>query len=322
MMRLWLVYFIFIVFSPYHQFVNQFAEVRMESAGSLIYNNEDYRKVLNRHFEKSRHIHQGFFTGLEYEERIAFNGNSFGEVMDDFFTGLFNQAQEWYLEELLHPLGIKAGHRILDIGCGVGSNAIWLARKYGCRVHCIDLSHENIETARRYAREEGLDHLITFECVDAVEMNYPDASFDHAFSVECFYFIDQKEKVLEKLLKLLKDGGIFAISDYVLKRRCGYFTRYLVMCQYGTLNIMQNSLYEPLIKSAGFRRCTLRDVTADTIIPGLNLFRLEDFRSVQEEYQALEGKWRGLLTITLVKRYALSMVEEGRYGLNFFHGYK
>ncbi|MCW7539677.1 methyltransferase domain-containing protein [Aquabacterium sp. A7-Y] len=304
----------------------------MESAGSLIYNNKDYREVLNKHFVASRHIHQGFFTGLEYEDRIVFNGrssleggqfhHSFSKVIDDFFATLFNRAQEKYLEELLHPLGIKADHRILDIGCGVGSNAIWLARKYGCQVHCIDLSHENIETARRYTREEGLDHLITFECIDAAEVNYPDASFDHAFSVECFYFIDQKEKLLKKLLKLLKDDGIFAISDYVLKRRCGYFTRYLVMCQYGTFNIMQTSLYQPLVNSAGFQRCTVRDVTADTIIPGLNLFKLEDFRSVQEEYQALEGKWMGLLTTALVKRYALPLVEEGRYGLNFFHCYK
>ncbi|WP_137938049.1 class I SAM-dependent methyltransferase [Chitinivorax sp. B] len=304
----------------------------MESAGSLIYNNENYRKVLNKHFTASRHIHQGFFTGLEYEDRITFNGKanpengqfhySFSKVIDDFFVGLFNQAQEQYLAELLHPLDIQPEHRILDIGCGVGSNAIWLARKHGCRVHGVDLSHENIETARRYVREEGLDHLITFECIDAVEMNYPDASFDHAFSVECFYFIDQKEKLLKKLLKLLKENGIFAISDYVLKQPCNYFTRYLVMCQYGTFNIMQNSLYEPLMATAGFKRCTLRDVTADTIIPGLNLFKLEDFKSFQEEYQSLEGKWVGLLTTKLVKHYALPTVEKGKYGLNFFHCYK
>ncbi len=71
--------------------------------------------------------------------------------------------------EVLHPGGLKKmdemarmckigkGMRVLDIGCGKGVAACFLAQKYDCEVIGIDVSERRIEYARELARKKGLE---------------------------------------------------------------------------------------------------------------------------------------------------------------------
>ena len=53
-----------------------------------------------------------------------------------------------YTHAVIDALGIKEGHRVLDIGCGPGYHSA-LAHVRGAEVHAIDLSKENVELAKR-----------------------------------------------------------------------------------------------------------------------------------------------------------------------------
>jgi 2-polyprenyl-3-methyl-5-hydroxy-6-metoxy-1,4-benzoquinol methylase len=59
-------------------------------------------------------------------------------------------------EELAALLWPKASDHLLDIGCGIGGPARWIAAKYGCRVTGVDLTAEFCEAARELNSLTGL----------------------------------------------------------------------------------------------------------------------------------------------------------------------
>jgi cyclopropane-fatty-acyl-phospholipid synthase len=74
----------------------------------------------------------------------------------------------------------QPGMTVLDIGCGWGGLALTLARDYGARVTGITLSTEQLNVARRRAREAGLAGRVRFECADYRDMT---TRFDRVVSV-------------------------------------------------------------------------------------------------------------------------------------------
>lgn len=80
--------------------------------------------------------------------------------------------------------------RALEIGCGTGTNAVWLAAQ-GCAVTAIDVSEAAIERARARAAAAGVD--IDFRVVDLLAEPIPGAPFDLVFDRGCFHVFDRPE---------------------------------------------------------------------------------------------------------------------------------
>ncbi|TNE75116.1 MAG: class I SAM-dependent methyltransferase [Gammaproteobacteria bacterium] len=72
------------------------------------------------------------------------------------------QAQLAKLEHVCRKLRLKPGMTVVEAGCGWGGLARYMARQYGVRVHSYNISREQLAYARERAREQGLDHLITY----------------------------------------------------------------------------------------------------------------------------------------------------------------
>ncbi|RXG72966.1 Phosphoethanolamine N-methyltransferase [Armadillidium vulgare] len=82
-------------------------------------------------------------------------------------------------------LDLKPGQKILDIGCGTGGSAFYLARQYGCLVKGVDLSSNMISIANdRLRREEKIiQDRVSFEIGDILKVRYPDEEFNrHNFT--------------------------------------------------------------------------------------------------------------------------------------------
>lgn len=92
---------------------------------------------------------------------------------------------------------------ILDIGGG-GEGVI--GRVYGPQVTAIDISAEELEEA-----PEGFEKLV----MDAGDMTFPDASFDHVTAFYSFLFIqkDRHAQVISEITRVLRPGGEFYIWD-------------------------------------------------------------------------------------------------------------
>lgn len=118
------------------------------------------------------------------------------------------EAQEAKLELICRKLGLKAGDRILDIGCGWGSFAKYAAEKYDVEVVGITVSKEQFSLGQQLCR--GLP-------VELRLQDYRDVNerFDHIVSVGMFEHVGLKNyrTYMEIVRQCLKDGGLFLLHS-------------------------------------------------------------------------------------------------------------
>jgi SAM-dependent methyltransferase len=82
---------------------------------------------------------------------------------------------------LIELLGLGPGRRVLDVGCGPGRHALGLASR-GIEVVGVDISPRFVATATDLARQQGVDHLVSFAVADARELDVG-PSFDAVISL-------------------------------------------------------------------------------------------------------------------------------------------
>ena len=96
---------------------------------------------------------------------------------------------------MLQQSGITAESRVLEVACGNGNAAIWLAQQTGCEVVGIDLSSSYIDNAR--AKASNFPSLrVSFQKESATNLPFPDGSFTHAWSQGALYHIPELNKAL------------------------------------------------------------------------------------------------------------------------------
>ena len=117
------------------------------------------------------------------------------------------EAQETKLDLVCTKLGLQAGERVVDIGCGWGSFAIHAASRYGARVLGITLSAAQVEYARRRAAEAGLSELVEFRVLDYRELG--GEPFDAVASIGMVEHVGEERIDLyaQRLAAMLRPGG-------------------------------------------------------------------------------------------------------------------
>ena len=115
-------------------------------------------------------------------------------------------------EHIVAKLLLQPGQRVLDIGCGWGGLALFIARAADVRVTGITLSKEQLAVARRRARDAGLADRVTFELVDYREL---DARFDRIVSIGMFEHVGlpNYEGYFGALKRLLAPKGIALVHS-------------------------------------------------------------------------------------------------------------
>ncbi len=108
--------------------------------------------------------------------------------------------------------------RALDLGCGTGTNAIYLAR-YGFQVTGVDIARLAIARSRRKARRAGVQ--ARFLVADVTDLPPDLGPFDLALDVGCFHSLDEQARrgYAASLRRVLAPGGVFLL--YVFLRQEG-----------------------------------------------------------------------------------------------------
>jgi len=114
--------------------------------------------------------------------------------------------------------GVKPGMKVLEIGSGSGLFTLDAARAAGenGRVYALDIQKDMLDKIRhRLALPENRDiHNIEMVNKSAYELPFEDNSLDLAFMVAVFQEIPDKQKTLSEIKRVLKPGGILAISEF------------------------------------------------------------------------------------------------------------
>lgn len=132
-------------------------------------------------------------------------------AVDEFHIG-GRQASIAFLDQM--ELGV--GQEILDIGCGLGGPARFVADHYNCNVTGVDLTAEYISTGQALCDWTCLADKVTFQQGSALEMPMADASFDHVYMMHVGMNIEDKASLCAEAHRLLRPGGCFGIYDIML----------------------------------------------------------------------------------------------------------
>ncbi len=114
---------------------------------------------------------------------------------------------------------VSAGDRVLDVGCGIGGSAIWLAENVpGVDVTGANLNEMQIAIAKHHARRRGVEANVRFEVTDYSRTDFAEQSFDVVWALESMCYADNKQDFLNEAYRLLKPGGRLIVADGFLAR--------------------------------------------------------------------------------------------------------
>ena len=144
-------------------------------------------------------------AGLNPEQRLS--PEELG-ALDHFHTGGLRASRE-----LLELAQIRAEDRVLDIGAGLAGPARLLASALACRVDCLEMSPDYCVGAVLLNRLTGLDDRIEVHKGSALDMPFPDDTFDVVWMQNVGMNIADKRKLYAEVYRVLKPGGRFAFQE-------------------------------------------------------------------------------------------------------------
>ena len=152
-----------------------------------------------------------FFDGLATRLSVAA-----GPVPELQIQRYLLQPRPWYSKEFrFRWLGDLRGQRVLDLGCGEGSNAILLA-KAGAYVVGVDLSPASIELCRARLSREGLAGRAEFHCSPLETFPLPEQSFDVLWGDGILHhLIEELDTLLPRLAAAAKPGAKVVFAEPV-----------------------------------------------------------------------------------------------------------
>jgi SAM-dependent methyltransferase len=181
---------------------------------------------------------------------------------EDFGQTSWATAKEF--REIFRRLELKSASSVLEIGCGSGGCALFLAETLGCRVTGLDLNEDGIRAATELAAAKGLGSLAKFEHRDVSHaLAFPDNTFDAAYSNDAMCHIAGRLAVLKELRRVLKPGGRIFYSDALVISGMVSGEELAARSSIGFYLFVPSGENEKLIEAAGFRLLRADDATEE-----------------------------------------------------------
>ncbi len=164
------------------------------------------KKYISKHYD----IGNEFFS-LWLDKSLTYSSAVYKNEKDDLEIAQRNKFQE-----LINLMNIKDGNKVLEIGCGWGGFAEFLAKNYDVCVDCITISKNQYEFTKKKIFNSGLNNKVNVKFLDYRDLN---EKYDHVASIEMIEAVGEKymDQYFGKIKNVLNYNGTAAIQGIVIK---------------------------------------------------------------------------------------------------------
>ncbi len=146
-------------------------------------------------------------------ERVANDARRVERVYS-VLARVYDDAFDWALgpgrRNAVSRLPIRSGDRVLEVGVGTGLSFPFYP--VDCQVTGIDISEPMLEQARERAETLGLD--VDLRVMDARDLEFPDATFDHVLAPYVISVVPEPERVMREVCRTCKPGGGVVVVNH------------------------------------------------------------------------------------------------------------
>ena len=222
-------------------------------------------KYISKHYD----LGNDFFS-LWLDKTLTYSSAIYKNDKDDL-----ENAQKNKFQELINLLNIKEGNKILEIGCGWGGFAEFLAKKFDVSLDCITISKNQYDYTKKRIFNSGLGNKVNVKFLDYRDLK---EKYDHVVSIEMIEAVGEKYmgQYFGTIKKVLNYNGTAAIQGIVIKDHL--FDRYRA----------NEDFIQKYIFPGGF----LPSVSFMEKLIKKNDLKLEKINSYPDDYARTLATWR------------------------------
>src|SRR5580704_7973851 len=211
--------------------------------------------------------------GEEAERMFDLYNNAYGNYASDpyrlvrieTYGQYFGQTSWVTTEESLEipqRLGLSPDSSVLEIGCGSGGYALYLAEKLGCQIVGLDVNEPGIRSAKELAQTKALGSRARFEhCDVSKKLPFDNETFDAVFSNDVLCHVSGRLDLLVELHRVLKPSGRMLFSDALVIGGMVSAEEIAIRSSIGFYFYSPPGENERLLKQAGFSQVKTTDTT-------------------------------------------------------------
>jgi ubiquinone/menaquinone biosynthesis C-methylase UbiE len=175
----------------------------------------------------------------------------------DFFHIRGHQSTK----ELADACGLIPNQKILDVGCGIGGTARFLASQFGCIVTGIDIIDQYTKTAEKLSELLKLNDKTDFNTASATQLPFGDETFDVVWTEHAQMNVKEKSKFYSEIYHVLKKGGRFVFHDVFVEKNDEIFYPVPWADDKSISFLMKVNEIEQLLKSFNYKILLWEDKT-------------------------------------------------------------
>lgn len=232
-----------------------------EKSGGVTKRNESYSTLVNAYYELATLFYE-WGWGQSFHFAYQLPGETFRSAI---------ARHEYYLAG---RLGVKAGAKVLDVGCGVGGPMRNIAKFTRANVTGVTLNEYQVIRGNELNAQAGLTGQALSVQADFLKIPFGDNTFDGVYAIEATCHAPKRESVYGEIFRVLKPGQIFACYEWCLTPKYNPADPYHVLIKKkieegdGLPDMATEQEVVDALRNVGFEVIEARDMALDNIFNG------------------------------------------------------